>query len=1043
MTSRFLTLLCAFSVPILFFAAAIGSSRAAAQDGAPPTPENAMSISFDLARRAMNGTSRISLPPGTPLKLAGGTLAFTGAVLERSGQTPLALRPSAGNEIILAPAETTQVVYVSWTLNVPENGAGDNLIEGEGITLAGHWHPLPDTDMIYQLEAQLPANFTAISEAETMTQRPDGKGRSLFSSGFPHPLRSIHFVAGPYAVKERTLANGVILASLFFQEDSSLAEEYLEQAAVYMKRYEELIGPYPYRRYSIVENRLPTGYGMPTFTLLGQAVVRLPFIKDTSLGHEILHSWFGNSVHVNDAGGNWCEGLTTYLADHLYAADRGEGGPYRKEQLQRYASYVPRDNSLTLAAFTNASDRQPMARHVRAVGYDKGSMVFHMLRSRLGDDKFFAGLRRFYQTMRFKHAGWDDIEESLTGAAGEELRPFFDQWLARTDMVKFIIDKVDVSQEEGRSVITFTVEQKSVEPYDFDLPVLVSTRTADSRHTVRVSDRSGEVKIIVDDLPTAMALDPEYDLMRNLRPEEEAPTWSRFMGAGTRTVVLPPADTAAAYAPLLDMLKEMGCETVAQDEIANETLKGSIIFLGGSKQSLGLFADPGHAASGFTLDVRKNPLAPGQVMALITSSSAEESAAVVRKLGHYGKYSFLYFSRGQIQEKQVAPTAQGLRLDLFQGPEGVRVPDIRSFEDIIGELHHSRVIYVGETHTDMGAHILQLQILQALFQDNPDLAVGMEMFPRSAQEALDGYISGAIATEQEFLKKSGYFTAWGFDYRLYREIIGYAKRHKIPLVALNIDKAAIDQVFRDGNLEGLDDKQRAQVPAERALDLPGYRERLALAFAGHEGQGFTEEKMVGFVQAQALWDEAMAESVADYLRDHPGRRLLVIAGNGHVFKDTGIPPRVARRLDIPQSVVSSISYGNTGRETGYRLDYLLYTRALELTPAPKVGVVLDVEGAEENPAKGRVRVKQISPHGKAGEAGLEVNDIILAVEKLAVHDINDIRIALLDKHPGDKASLKVLREHDLLPNEELELTVELTAPSGMEGMGAMPPQHPK
>jgi aminopeptidase N len=634
--------------------------------------------------------------------------------------------------------------------------------------------------------------------------------------------------------------------------------------------------------------------------------------------------------------------------------------------------------------------------------------------------------------------------ESFTAAADEDLGPFFDQWLTRTDMIQFLIDKVDVSQKEGRTIITFTVNQLNVDPYNFDLPVLVSTRTGEFRQSLRIAEKSKEVQITVDDLPTAMALDPDYDLMRTLRPEEEAPTWSRFMGAGTRTVVLPPADRVETYAPLLDMLKEMGCETVAQDELENKALeKGSFIFLGSSKQSLGLFADPGHAPSGFTLDVRKNPLAPHQVMALITSSSPEESVAVVRKLSHYGKYSFLFFAKGRIQEQRVAPTVQGMRLELFQAPEGVRVPDIRSFEDIIGELRQNRVVYVGEVHTDMGVHILQLQVLQALFQDNPDLAVGMEMFPRSAQEALDGYLSGAIATEQEFLKKSGYFKVWGYDYRLYQEIIGYAKRHGIPLVGLNIDKAAGDQVFKDGNLDGLDDKQREQVPAERNLDLPGYRKRLAQAFAGHNGQGFSSEKMAGFVQAQSLWDEAMAENIVRYLGDYPGRRMLVIAGNGHVYKDTGIPPRVARRLDVPQSVVSSVSYGNTGQEPGYRIDYLLYTRDLELTPAPKIGVVLDVEGGEEDPAQGRVRVRQISAHGKAGQGGLKEKDLILAVDQMPVHDINDIRIALLDKHPGDKATLKVLRKHGLLPDEELELAVELTAPTGMEGAGNMPPQHPK
>lgn len=1036
--------LSAISFIVVLLACGLADKRAVARETLQGAPEYALSISFDLAGQTMDGTARISLPSGTPLKLAGGPLPISSALLERTGQAPRIVRPTGDNAIVLPASDLEQVLFVTWTLTVPEHGAADNLIDPAGITLAGLWHPLPDRAMIFRLDALLPENFTAVSEAEESKHQSNGRGQNLFSAFFPHPVRNIHFVAGPYIVQERTLADGVVLSSYFFPEDRALADGYLDQAAGYLKRYAELIGPYPYRRYSIVENRLPTGYGMPTYTLLGQAVVRLPFIKDTSLGHEILHSWFGNSVHIDDTGGNWCEGLTTYLADHLYAADRGEGGTHRKEQLQRYAAYVPKDNSLALQAFKNASDRQPMARHIRAVGYDKGAMVFHMLRLRLGDDKFFAGLQRFYETMRFREASWDAVEENFAAASGESLVSFFDQWLTRTDNINFLIDTVDVSQVEGRSVITFILNQKSVEPYEFDLPIVVSTRTGESRHTIRISERDQEVKLTLDELPTEMALDPDYDLMRDLRPEEAAPTWSRFMGAADKTVVLPTKDTEQVYAPLLAVLREMNSKLITSDELAMADLaKGGFLFLGPSPHSLGLFADPGHTADGFTLDVRNNPLTPDQVMVLVTSASPEETAAVAHKLSHYGKYGFLSFLGGRNREKRIEPTARGLRLHLFQGPEGVRVPDIRSFEEIFAEVKQSRVVYVGEIHTDMSAHILQLQVLQALFQENPDLAIGLEMFPRSAQPVLDDYINGTIASEQEFLKKSNYFTVWSFDYRLYRELIGYAKRHRIPLIGLNIDKALVDQVFKDGHPDGLDDQQMAQVPVERALDLPGYRDRLAVAFAGHGSQGFTPDKMAGFVQAQALWDETMAETIVNYLNDHPGRRMLVIAGNGHVYKDTGIPPRVARRLDVRQSVLSSVSYGNTGRETGYRMDYLLFTRALELTPAPKLGVVLAVEEAAEDPARARVRIRQISPHGKAGESGLKEKDIILTVESQEVHDINDIKIALLDRKPGDKVRVKALREHDMLPDEKLEVSVELTAPTGMEGMGLMPPTHPK
>ena len=85
----------------------------------------------------------------------------------------------------------------------------------------------------------------------------------------------------------------------------------------HIDRYEALHGPYPFEKFAVVENFFPTGYGFPSFTLLGSRVLRLPFIPDTSLRHEVAHCWWGNGVFVDAAGGNWCEGLTTYVADYL------------------------------------------------------------------------------------------------------------------------------------------------------------------------------------------------------------------------------------------------------------------------------------------------------------------------------------------------------------------------------------------------------------------------------------------------------------------------------------------------------------------------------------------------------------------------------------------------------------------------------------------------------------------------------------------------------------------------------------------------------
>ena len=131
------------------------------------------------------------------------------------------------------------------------------------------------------------------------------------------------------------------------------------------------------------------------------------------------------------------------------------------------------------------------------------------------------------------------------------------------------------------------------------------------------------------------------------------------------------------------------------------------------------------------------------------------------------------------------------------------------------------------------------------------------------------------------------------------------------------------------------------------------------------------------MHAQSIWDEAMAETIVRQLSDNPDRQMVVIAGNGHIYKDTGIPPRVQRRLNITQSVVSSTDQEGTGQETGYQVDYLLYTLPVSLKPAPKIGVVLSTEKINEDDDQTRLRIVQISPHGKAGEAGIEENDLIL------------------------------------------------------------------
>jgi aminopeptidase N len=122
--------------------------------------------------------------------------------------------------------------------------------------------------------------------------------------------------------------------------DTALANRYINATADYLALYEKLIGPYPYSKFTLVENFWETGYGMPSFTLLGEKIIRFPFIITTSYPHELLHNYWGNSVYVDNTKGNWCEGITAYMADHLFKEQQGQGAEYRRTTLAKFTDFV-------------------------------------------------------------------------------------------------------------------------------------------------------------------------------------------------------------------------------------------------------------------------------------------------------------------------------------------------------------------------------------------------------------------------------------------------------------------------------------------------------------------------------------------------------------------------------------------------------------------------------------------------------------------------------------------------------------------------------
>ena len=978
-------------------------------------PEYHLSISFDINSSQVFGKSLITIPAGMGAKIYLHDLTITEVRI--NGAKTDAADPEK-RTLVIESTDSVRQVEITYENKFPGlSGPYSNIITPDGISLINAWHPVLDRDTIFYLSARIPNRFEAVSEAEEISTTPSGEEKiKVFK--FPHPLNSLHFVAGPYLVENVTFSQDRELYTYFFSEDQRLGQRFREKTLSYLKRYEKLIGPYPYKRFSLVESRLPTGFATPTFTLLGQAVVRLPFVLERSLGHEVLHSWFGNSIEIDPLHGNWAEGLTTYLADHAFALEQGRDTAFRKDQLIKYQSYIAEQSALPLRDISGvASHLTPGVQADRAVIYGKGSMFFHMLKNHLGEEPFFKGLRDFYSRMKHRRARWNDLKTSFEKAANVSLSDIFDQWLERNDVLQLGVSGLKVREKEGQPILTFSIIQSNETPYNLEVPLTIRTADEEIRKTITIRDLKTEVEILLSNLPTEMVIDENYDLMRKLSQNEFPPVWSRFEGASPKLAVIDPEKNPEIFEPFLEMLSKMGCKTMNADEVTDDDISdNNVIFLGiSSKVVRSLFAEPDLPAQGFSISVRPNPLNLSRVAVLVSATGRKEVEKGCGKLKHYGKYGFLHFVGGRIRGKSIPETDMGLRYTLDVPPKGLKIPEALSFDDIVEKLSGSRVIYVGEAHTRYEDHLLQLRIIRALYDRDPGLAIGMEMFSRTTQKTLDDYVAHRI-DERKFLEESKYFDQWRFDYRNYRDIINFARRHHLPIVGLNLEKETVKKVFKQGGISALTPEEKKSIPIDRDLGVPGYAKRIGSVFKMHSPPSGQKYLFRDFLQAQALWDETMAESVADFLSANPDLRMVVLAGREHVVKDSGIPPRVARRLPDKQVVVLNSS-GAESVDSG-RADFLIFSPPASLSHPPLLGVII------EDTDKG-VLVNKISQSGGSARAGIKKNDIILAIGGRPVSTVANLKIEMLYQERGKSVQVLVKRPYFLFPDVEIDFTVNL------------------
>ena len=540
------------------------------------------------------------------------------------------------------------------------------LIDPQGVYLSGstHWIPSFGEEYVtYKMTVNSPTGWRSVSQgkrtgfAELPEMRTDVWEVDT-------PTEEIFVIAAQFTEYEYPMGN--VMAMAFLREkDDALANKYLETTAQYMEMYRNLIGTYPYSKFALVENFWETGYGMPSFTLLGPQIIRFPFILHSSYPHELLHNWWGNGVFVDFETGNWCEGLTAYMADQLIAEQRGTGADYRRSTLQGYTDYVTPENEFPLKDFrsrTNASSS--------SIGYGKTAMVWDMLRSRVGDENFTRALQKFYRENKFKRASFDDIRLAFEEVSGEQLVSFFKQWTEKSGAPVLTISGIELQQAEGHKTLELELAQtQEGDAYDLSVPIVIYAADKVEHEVVEMNAKQQSYSFVLDRDPLRVEVDPQFNLMRRLDYREIPPSLSKMFGAEKTLMLLPSKASAAElakYQQLSSIWKsDKGDEFMIKldSEIDELPSDHSVWVLGWdnlwqSAVETGLksydaeiskasvrFGTTSHdpAENSFVIALR-HPGNPDLALTWLTAHDAEAVAGLARKLPHYGKYSYLGFS---------------------------------------------------------------------------------------------------------------------------------------------------------------------------------------------------------------------------------------------------------------------------------------------------------------------------------------------------------------------------------------------------------------
>jgi aminopeptidase N len=311
------------------------------------------------------------------------------------------------------------------------------------------------------------------------------------------------------------------------QKDRDYAPQGFSAAAPSLSFFSQTIAPYPYEKLALIigatrfggmENSsaivFPSTLFEPRPNQKTSARFSIPTHLEEVVAHEIAHQWFGDSVTESTWADLWLsEGFATYFAGLLVQKEDGEDAfrTYMRDAAQRYFNFEKQ-----AAIPIHDTETKNLMALLNPNNYEKGAWVLHMLRSRLGDEAFFKGLRDYYNAHKEANATTEDLRDGLEKSSGKDLKEFFTRWVYGSGHPRY---ELSWGSMERASVTSVTVRLNQLQAGDAFLdpvPVEFTVSGKKVRRTIVPTGKSTETTIQLPANPSAVTIDPDDALLKEV-----------------------------------------------------------------------------------------------------------------------------------------------------------------------------------------------------------------------------------------------------------------------------------------------------------------------------------------------------------------------------------------------------------------------------------------------------------------------------------------------------------------------------------------------